>query len=355
MASGMDKHRLRIFRGGRQTTSAGQTIDFAEADLDAIVRAYDPAIHEAPIVIGHPRTDDPAFGWVKAVTREGDCLFAEAEVAPELAEAVKRGAYRKISAAFYAPDDTRNPTPGSYHLRHVGLLGAQVPSVKGLGAVAFAEGLIECEFAEGEATSEAVPQTDAPADATPDADESPKSDAKPEAERADAKPEAALPKNEIELVARLAELEAKARALAEREQRLIAAEAAQKRADAVSFAERLATEGRILPRDQAEVVEVLVALGEAPAVEFAEGESARQIRPDEWLRAFLGRVPRQVEFGELAAPDGAAFSEHDHRSPEARARDLSRQALKLVAEAQARGERLSLADAVSQLSGRSER
>ena len=349
MASGMDKHRLRIFRGGRQTTSAGQTIDFAEADLDAIVRAYDPAIHEAPIVIGHPRTDDPAFGWVKAMTREGDCLFAEAEVAPELAEAVKRGAYRKISAAFYAPDDTRNPTPGSYHLRHVGLLGAQVPSVKGLGSVAFAEGLVECEFAEGEATSEAVPQAEG-SDEGAGADKA--SSAAPPT--TGPVPTPALPEQD-DMARREAELAAREAALAEREKQVAAQEAAQKRAEAMSFAERLATEGRILPRDRVEIVEVLVALGEVPAVEFAEGESTRQVRPDEWLRAFLGRVPKQVEFGELAAPDGAAFSEHDHRSPEARARDLSRQALKLVAEAQARGERLSLADAVSQLSGRSER
>ena len=58
----MERKRIKIFRGGAQTTAAGQTIEFSEADLDGVVRNYDPAVHEAPIVFGHPKTDAPAYG-----------------------------------------------------------------------------------------------------------------------------------------------------------------------------------------------------------------------------------------------------------------------------------------------------
>lgn len=58
------KH-LHIFKPGRQTAMSGVTLDFSESDLEASARAYDPAKHEAPIVIGHPKHDAPAYGWVK--------------------------------------------------------------------------------------------------------------------------------------------------------------------------------------------------------------------------------------------------------------------------------------------------
>ena len=58
----MERKRIKIFRGGAQTTASGQTIEFSEADLDGVVQNYDPAVHEAPIVIGHPKTDAPAYG-----------------------------------------------------------------------------------------------------------------------------------------------------------------------------------------------------------------------------------------------------------------------------------------------------
>ena len=59
---------LHIFKPGRQTAMSGVTLEFSESDLEASARAYDPAKHEAPLVIGHPRTDDPAQGWAKSLS-----------------------------------------------------------------------------------------------------------------------------------------------------------------------------------------------------------------------------------------------------------------------------------------------
>ena len=58
------KKTLEIFKAGKHTTAAGQTLEFSEADLQATVAAYDPGKHEAPLVIGHPSIDAPAYGWV---------------------------------------------------------------------------------------------------------------------------------------------------------------------------------------------------------------------------------------------------------------------------------------------------
>ena len=58
----MERKRIKIFKSGTQTTAAGQTIEFSDADLIACAAAYDPSASEAPIVIGHPKTDAPAYG-----------------------------------------------------------------------------------------------------------------------------------------------------------------------------------------------------------------------------------------------------------------------------------------------------
>ncbi len=47
---------FQIFRTGTHRTMAGQTLAFSVAELRASAEAYDPALHEAPIVVGHPST-----------------------------------------------------------------------------------------------------------------------------------------------------------------------------------------------------------------------------------------------------------------------------------------------------------
>jgi hypothetical protein len=68
MMSGMNTTpRLHIFKPGTQTDMNGRVIQFNESDLAASAQAYDPKVHEAPIVIGHPKHDAPAYGWVKSL------------------------------------------------------------------------------------------------------------------------------------------------------------------------------------------------------------------------------------------------------------------------------------------------
>lgn len=126
----MGEKWVEIFRAGKYPKW-----EFTEDHLDHIVKSYDPKVHQAPVVIGHPRLNEPAVGWVDGLKREGKTLLATfADVNPKFAQLVNQGAYRKRSASFY-------PLPGGeWYLRHVGYLGAIPPVVKGLADMTFAEG-----------------------------------------------------------------------------------------------------------------------------------------------------------------------------------------------------------------------
>lgn len=122
---------IEMFRAGRQTDSAGNTREWTEQDLDKIVEQYNGGTHEAPIVVGHPEHNSPAFGWVESLKRDGKLLYAKLKnVMPEFADLVKAGTYKKRSISLY-PDLT---------LRHIGFLGGMPPAVKGLADIAFADG-----------------------------------------------------------------------------------------------------------------------------------------------------------------------------------------------------------------------
>lgn len=144
--------KIVIFRTGRHTSMQGDTLDFSEADMTASCAAYDPVVHEAPLVVGHPKDTAPAYGWVQGLAMDGADVAADCDqVNPDFAELVKGGAFKKVSASWYAPNHPANPKPGVYYLRHVGFLGAQPPAIKGLKAVDFAEDdgeVVTIEFAE---------------------------------------------------------------------------------------------------------------------------------------------------------------------------------------------------------------
>jgi hypothetical protein len=130
---------IEIFHAGTRPADNGKVYTITAADLAAAAAAYNPALHEAPLTLGHPLNDRPAYGWVNGLeaTTDGTLLMRAGQVDPAFAESVKAGRYKKRSASFYAPGDPVNPTPGTWYLRHVAWLGAQPPAVKGLTDVAF--------------------------------------------------------------------------------------------------------------------------------------------------------------------------------------------------------------------------
>ncbi|MCH6567714.1 MAG: GPO family capsid scaffolding protein [Nitrospinae bacterium] len=110
-------------------------------DLEEIARAYDPLLHEAPLVLDHAPPGEehrgPAYGWVKELKRLGDTLVARiSQVPAELKELVSSGRYKHRSAEVYL--DFQGT--GKKYLKRVALLGAAVPAVKGLEPITFTEG-----------------------------------------------------------------------------------------------------------------------------------------------------------------------------------------------------------------------
>ena len=127
---------VEIFRTGKHVDAAGKEGSFNRGDLDKIVLAYNEGVSDdesrlAPVVKGHPKDNDPAYGWVEKLKRSGEVLLARLkDLTPEFTEELRNKMYRKISMSIY-PD---------MNLRHVGFLGAVQPAVKGLKPVSFSEG-----------------------------------------------------------------------------------------------------------------------------------------------------------------------------------------------------------------------
>ncbi|MCP4112826.1 MAG: hypothetical protein GY749_46090 [Desulfobacteraceae bacterium] len=115
-------------------------------DLLEITKKYNTQTeYEAPLVIGHPQTDDPAYGWVKSLKVAGEKLYAEIDaISAYIRNLVQKKAYKYVSIALY-PDRL---------LRHVGLLGAAPPAVKGMEPVKFCEFNAAEEYEEYEMPEE---------------------------------------------------------------------------------------------------------------------------------------------------------------------------------------------------------
>lgn len=152
---------INIFRSGTHTAMGGQTLTYSEQDISRMAAAYNETARPAPLVLGHPQHDDPAYGVVKSLFAKAGVLYAIASVSAALIDLVKAGRYNNISAAFVAPSAPVNPVPGAWYLRHVGFLGAMAPAVKGLDALAFAESGLIC-FGSSDAFSFAQPASAVP-------------------------------------------------------------------------------------------------------------------------------------------------------------------------------------------------
>ncbi|MFQ5818135.1 MAG: hypothetical protein ACE5H2_09320 [Terriglobia bacterium] len=121
---------IEIFKAGDYADRGRWT----QRDLDHIAATYNPRLHAAPLVLGHPQHDTPACAWVKALRRAGPSLWAQLEqVDPAFEQLLRAGRFRTRSVALYTHFP---PTRGPY-LRHIGFLGAQAPEVKALSPVRF--------------------------------------------------------------------------------------------------------------------------------------------------------------------------------------------------------------------------
>lgn len=125
--------KFEIFKIGTHTSDKGISKEYTLDDLNFIAQSYNPQEDEAPIVIGHPVDNSPAYGWISSleVTQDGK-LVAEApedKLQKDFLSAVQDGRYKKRSISL---------TPEG-KLRHVGFLGGAAPAVKGLADIQFSQ------------------------------------------------------------------------------------------------------------------------------------------------------------------------------------------------------------------------
>lgn len=121
---------IAAFKVGTWTSAEGRTIDYTEEDIDAIVDLYNNQDESdkrtAPVVVGHPETDSPAYGWIEAAKREGDVLWLKlVDMKDEFMQWVEDGHYRERSISLYANN----------LIKHLGFLGGVPPAVPGLPPV----------------------------------------------------------------------------------------------------------------------------------------------------------------------------------------------------------------------------
>jgi hypothetical protein len=84
--------QIQIFKAGRHVTMAGQELVFSDNDLATTAMMYNMGQYRAPLVLGHPSDDMPAYGWVDRLQANCGALFADVEqVDANFAAAVKAG------------------------------------------------------------------------------------------------------------------------------------------------------------------------------------------------------------------------------------------------------------------------
>jgi hypothetical protein len=124
---------MEIFRAGDYGAKGIYTDD----DLEKMVANFN-AEDQVPIVVGHPTTDSPAWGWISEVKRNANILMGKiGELHKDFAAALAEHKFKNRSVRIVR-------TEAGPKLLHLGFLGAMLPQVEGLKQTAQFAGSGEC-------------------------------------------------------------------------------------------------------------------------------------------------------------------------------------------------------------------
>jgi hypothetical protein len=132
---------LEIFKSGVHTDSDGISGEFSNENLSLLSEKYQKRINDnpddlAPVVAGHPKSEDGAKGWVRKIFRRGNTLVADVEFVDKLFfESIKSGEYKNVSIAI----------DSDFNFIHLGFLGSVPPAVEGLSPLKYSA-VSEFEF-----------------------------------------------------------------------------------------------------------------------------------------------------------------------------------------------------------------
>lgn len=267
--------RIHALRPGTWPAApADLSVDAAQ--IAATAGAYDPQRYHAPVVIGHPDNDDPAWGWVDAASADERGLWLDVRLLPEMAQLVRAHRYRAVSVSLWTPAAAGNPAPGVWSLKHLGFLGAVPPAVKGLDPV---------RLAAADAAACITTLSDMEETAM--------------TEQVDT---ARLAEREQQLAERDRTLAERDRTISERERRLDEREQQLRRQGFERDLDAHVGAGRVLAADRPGLVALMERLADAPAVTLADAGEQPAL---ELLRGFIARLPARVDLSERAAGAGA--------------------------------------------------
>ena len=120
-----------IFRAGAYKDAKGTELKYTNEDVETIARNFNEGENSsAPIVVGHPKSNSPSYGWGDSLKAKDGKLYASfKQVANEFAEWVNDGRYKTRSISIYP----------NKMLKHVGFLGGTPPRIKGMPEFVFNE------------------------------------------------------------------------------------------------------------------------------------------------------------------------------------------------------------------------
>ena len=363
----MTTARIHLARPGTYRDAHGRTATLSAERLKGLAENYRPGSDKAPLVLGHPKDGAPAHGWVDALEfDETSGLWGEvSQFSTDLAEAVRDGRYKRVSISIYPKGGKTNPTPEHEALRHVGVLGAQVPAIRGLIPLELSEDddVVTIEFSESdwagwwgvknfmrglrdwiidqsgtETADRVIPAylidsvESASRDAMRDDDDAPAfSEPKPELKEAQPVPKDTPPADFAE---READIDRRLADLKTREDAQAAKDAAAAEASSFDFADSLIEKGCLAPAKRETVAAIHRKLaGADEPLSFSDGKTEDSLKGFEKL--FEGARP-VIDLSERSAPDQS--SEVDAGDPDA----LSKRAKALQKE----DDSLSFAEAV---------
>lgn len=142
--------RIHVLKVGDSVSADAVETFHTREDLLELANSYDPNVHEAPTVLGHDSDKDwsqlmsrddsePSYGWIVQAYVEGNDLYVDIDASDELVKFIDEKRYKKRSLGYYGRKSKSNPKPGQLYIRHLAMLGASPPAIKGLDNIKLAE------------------------------------------------------------------------------------------------------------------------------------------------------------------------------------------------------------------------
>ncbi|MBI4835918.1 MAG: hypothetical protein HY817_01525 [Candidatus Abawacabacteria bacterium] len=286
---------ISLFKTGTHTSSNGVTKIYNDKDLESIEQKYNSNRdkHEAPVVIGHPEENAPAWGWLEAVKKEGAVLKGKLkQVAPEFAQAVIEGRFKKRSVKM---------SP-KYGIEHVGFLGAALPAVEGLQDIEFKSNQDDNDIFEFDSSDETFEFSSYKGDSSMIIDAEKLKKLQEENEAMKKKIQVLEVENKTsedqQFSKKLDDLE---KENAELKQKAAKMEQESKRKGCEEFCASIPEQ--ITPKNKDKVVDFLMAFDNAGDYEFSQGGKKSLA---EEFKTFLKEQPKAVDFNEYTNKGKAA-------------------------------------------------